>query len=178
VTAAPLLIPALRWDSEHGFSHLRRTIDDALGVGVGGFLLAGGPRAAAAELAAELHARAPGPLLIAADAERGAGQQFEGCVALPPLGALGFLDDPPGMRRAGQITARDLRRTAVNWALAPVCDLDVAPGNAIVGSRAAGSDPERVAGLVAEWIDGCQSEGVMACAKHFPGDGRADGDSH
>ena len=178
MTLASLLVPALRWDNEHGFSHLRRAIDDALSARVGGFLFFGGPRAAAAELAAELHTRSSVPLLLAADAERGAGQQFDGCVALPPLGALGFLDDPAGMRRAGQITARDLRRTGLNWALAPVCDLDVAPGNTIIGTRAAGGDPARVGALIAEWIDGCQSEGVMACAKHFPGHGRADADSH
>ena len=178
MSLARLLVPALRWDSGHGFSHLGRSIDDALGAGVGGFLLYGGPRAAAAELCAELHARSAVPLLIAADAESGAGQQFEGCVALPPFGALGFLNDPAGMRRAGQVTARDLRRTGLNWALAPVCDLDFAPGNAIVGTRAAGDDPGGVGALIGEWIDGCQSEGVMACAKHFPGHGRADADSH
>jgi len=178
VTLAPLLVPALRWDSGHGFTHLRRAIDDALGVGVGGFLLFGGPRGAVAELTAELHERSEIPLLIAADAERGAGQQFEGCVALPPLGALGYLNDGAGMRRAGQVTARDLKRTGLNWALAPVCDLDFAPGNAIIGTRAAGHDPAAVGALIEEWIDGCQSEGVMACAKHFPGHGRADADSH
>jgi beta-glucosidase-like glycosyl hydrolase len=178
VSLARLLVPALRWHSGHGFSHLRITIDDALREGVGGFLICGGPCAAAAELAADLHARSSIPLLIAADAERGAGQQFDGCVALPPLGALGFLSDPAGMRRAGQVTARDLKRAGVNWALAPVCDLDFAPGNSIVGTRAAGDDPGRAGALVAEWIDGCQAEGVMACAKHFPGHGRTDADSH
>ncbi len=178
MTLASLLVPALRWNSEHGFAHLRRTIDEALDAGVGGFLLFGGPRTAAADLAAELHARSAIPLLIAADAERGAGQQFDGCVALPPFGALGFLHDAALMRRAGQVTARDLKRTGLNWALAPVCDVDFAPGNPIVGTRAAGDDPARVAALIAEWIDGCQSEGVMACAKHFPGHGHADGDSH
>lgn len=178
MTLAPLLIPVLRWRAGEGFGHLSRGIDDALAAGVGGFLIFGGPRAAAAELAAELHARSATPLLLAVDAERGAGQQFEGCVALPPFGALGFLNDRAGMRRAGQITARDLKRTGLNWALAPVCDLDVAPGNPIVGTRAAGDDPDTVGALIAEWIDGCQSEGVMACAKHFPGHGRAEGDSH
>ena len=178
MTLASLLVPALRWNSEHGFAHLGRTIDDALEAGVGGFLIFGGPRAAAAELAHDLHARSTIPLLIAADAERGAGQQFEGCVTLPPLGALGFLHDAAGMRRAGQVTARDLKRTGLNWALAPVCDLDYEPGNTIVGTRAAGGDPDAVGALIAEWIDGCQSEGVMACAKHFPGHGRADADSH
>jgi beta-glucosidase-like glycosyl hydrolase len=178
VSLASLLVPALRWDSEQGFSHLRRAIDESLGIGVGGFLIFGGPRTAAADLAAELHERSGIPLLLAADAERGAGQQFDGCVSLPPLGALGFINDGAAMRRAGQLTARDLKRTGLNWALAPVCDLDFAPGNTIVGTRSAGDDPDRTGTLVAEWIDGCQSEGVMACAKHFPGHGRADADSH
>jgi beta-glucosidase-like glycosyl hydrolase len=178
VTLASLLVPALRWDPGQGFSHLGRTIDDALGAGIGGFLIFGGPRAAVADLAAELHARSSIPLLLAADAERGAGQQFDGSVELPPFAALGLLENPAVMRRAGQITARDLKRTGINWALAPVCDLDFAPGNTIIGTRAAGDNPNRVGELIAEWIDGCQSEGVMACAKHFPGHGRADADSH
>jgi beta-glucosidase-like glycosyl hydrolase len=169
VTIASLLVPALRWDAEHGFSHLQRTIDEALTAGVGGFLIYGGTRTAAAELAAALHERSPIPLLIAADVERGAGQQFDGCVALPPLGALGLLENPAAMRRAGQITARDLKRTGINWALAPVCDLDVSRGDTTVGTRSAGDDPARVGVMIAEWIDGCQSDGVMACAKNFPG---------
>ncbi|HEY2849556.1 MAG TPA: glycoside hydrolase family 3 N-terminal domain-containing protein, partial [Gemmatimonadaceae bacterium] len=178
MTLTSLLVPALRWNPGRGFAHLGPSIDEALRAGVGGFLLSGGPREAAAELASGLHARSAIPLLVATDSERGAGQQFDGCVALPPLGALGFLDDAAAMRRAGQVTARDLKRAGVNWALAPVCDLDAPPGNVIVGTRAAGSDPERVGALIAEWIDGCQSEGVMACAKHFPGHGHADADSH
>ena len=44
MTLASLLVPALRWSPEQGFAHLRRTIDDALGAGVGGFLIFGGPR--------------------------------------------------------------------------------------------------------------------------------------
>ena len=178
MTLASLLVPALRWNPEHGFAHLRRTIDDALGAGVGGFLIFGGPRAVVADLTAELHSRSAIPLLIAADAERGAGQQFDECIELPPFGALGLLENPAVMRRAGQITARDLKRIGINWALAPVCDLDPAPGNTIIGTRAAGENPDGVGALIAEWVDGCQSEGVMACAKHFPGHGRADADSH
>ncbi len=178
MTLASLLVPALRWDPAYGFSHLRGAIDDALDDGVGGFLIFGGARTAVAELAAELHERSRIPLLLAADAERGAGQQFDGCVALPPLGALGFVGDLASMRRAGQVTARDLRRAGINWALAPVCDLDFPPGNPIIGTRAASEDPARAGALFAVWIDGCQSEGVMACAKHFPGHGRTEGDSH
>ena len=176
--AASLLVPALRWDAAYGFGHLADFIDDALEIGVGGFLLFGGTRDAVATLAASLHERSRLPLLIAADAERGAGQQFEGCIGLPPLGALTALADADALRRAARITARELKATGVNWALAPVCDLDVAPRNPIVGTRAAAGDPERAGALLAEWIDACQAEGVLACAKHFPGHGGADGDSH
>jgi beta-glucosidase-like glycosyl hydrolase len=175
---AALLVPALRWDATHGFEYLRDTIDDALETGVGGFLIRGGTRAAVAALAAELHRRSAVPLLLAADAERGAGQQFDGCIGLPPLAALASLNDPDAMRRAARTTARELKQLGLNWAFAPVCDLDVEPGSAIVGTRSAGGEAAKAAPLLAEWIDACQAEGVLACAKHFPGHGQAAEDSH
>jgi beta-glucosidase-like glycosyl hydrolase len=177
-SAAALLVPALRWDTTHGFEYLRDTIDDALETGVGGFLFRGGTQAAVAALAGELHRRSTIPLLLAADAERGAGQQFDGCIGLPPLGALASLNDPDAMRRAARTTARELKHLGLNWALAPVCDLDVEPGSAIVGTRSAGGDAAKAASLLTEWIDACQAEGVLACAKHFPGHGQAAEDSH
>jgi len=198
-TLASLLIPTLQWDATSGFDNLRSEIDKALEIGVGGFLVRGGPRQAVAALAAELHARSRIPLLLAADVERGAGEQFEGCTALPPFGAIGFIagaassqgrQGTPGARaasaespvddarRAARITAREMKLLGLNWALAPVCDLDVAPFCSIVGTRSAGANAQRVSAIVAEWIDGCQAEGVLACAKHFPGHGRAIGDSH
>jgi beta-glucosidase len=178
VNLASLLIPALRWDAAHGFGYLRDSIDEVLELGVGGFVVAGGPRDAVLRLVGELHERSRVPLLVAADAERGAGEQFAGCIGLPPLGALAALDDPAVVRRASRVTARELKQLGINWALAPVCDLDVAPGSPIVGVRAAGAEPAAVGRVVEEWIDACQAEGVLACAKHFPGHGRATEDSH
>ena len=75
---ARLLVPALRWDSSRRFSHLADFIDDALEIGVGGFLVFGGSRDEARELTSDLHARSRIPLLMAVDVERGAGQQFSG----------------------------------------------------------------------------------------------------
>jgi len=178
VSLASLLLPALRWEPSHGFDYLRDSIDDALELGVGGFLIRGGPRSEVASLVAELHSRSSIPLLLAADVERGAGQQFDGCICLPPLGALASFNDVDTMRRAARITARELKQMGLNWALAPVCDLDVEPGSAIVGTRSPGADASAAAPLVAEWIDACQAEGVLACAKHFPGHGQAAEDSH
>ena len=175
---AALLLPAIRWDAVHGFEPARPAIDRALALGVGGFILFGGPAAEVRALTRELHARSRLPLLVGADLERGAGQQFAGFTGLPPLAALASLGDRDVVRRAARVTAQEARRLGVNWDYAPVCDLDVEPDNPIVGTRALGGDPATVAELAAEWIDGCQSEGVLACAKHFPGHGRTTRDSH
>ena len=175
---AALLLPAIRWDATHGFDHLRPEIDRALELGVGGFIFFGGPAEAVRDLARELHRRSRVPLLVSADLERGAGQQFDGLTGLPPLAAIASLGDVDAVRRAAALTTREARRLGINWDHAPVCDLDVEPDNPIVGTRSLGGEPETVATLAAEWIDACQSQGVLASAKHFPGHGRTRGDSH
>ncbi len=175
---AALLLPAIRWDATRGFDAERPAIERALSLGVGGFILFGGPAEAVRELTRELHERSRHPLLVGADLERGAGQQFEGLTGLPPLAALAWLGDAGVVRRAAALTAREARRLGINWDYAPVCDLDVDPENPIVGTRALGGDPDTVGALAAEWIDACQGQGVLACAKHFPGHGRTRGDSH
>ena len=175
---AQLLVPAIRWDPERGFDPSRSAIAHALDLGVGGFILFGGDQEAVRALTKELRGKSRQPLLIGADMERGAGQQFTGCTGLPPLAAIAASGDPDLVRRAARLTAREARTIGVNWDYAPVCDLDVDPDNPIVGTRALGADPSTVAELAAEWIDACQSEGVLACAKHFPGHGRTRGDSH
>lgn len=173
-----VLFPAVRWHPAHGFAPAAGTIDLALELGVGGFVLFGGPAAAVAKLAAELRARSAAPLLISADLERGAGQQFGGAVSLPPAAVFGELDDPTATRRAGALTGREALALGVNWVYAPVADLDAEPANPIVGSRAYSRDPAVVATHVSAWIDGCRAAGALACAKHFPGHGRTVADSH
>jgi len=170
---AALLIPELRWDPDLGFGWLRASLDDALELGVGGFVIRNGPRAEVAALAAELQRDSRHPLLIGAVAERGAGECFGGTTGLPPLGALGALRDEDVVRRAARLTARELHAMGINWALAPSADLGLDAHNPFVGARAFGSDPQKVAEWAVAWIDMCQSEGVMACAKHLPGVGRA-----
>jgi beta-glucosidase-like glycosyl hydrolase len=173
-----LLFPALRWEPGRGFEDEAETIEAGLSIGVGGFILFGGEAGAVRDLVEELRARSPYPLLIGADLERGAGQQFEGATRLPPVAALGALDDLETTRRAGELTAREALALGVNWVYAPVADIDVEPRNPIVGSRSFGGDPERVAAHVAAWIEGCRAAGALACAKHFPGHGRTVADSH
>ncbi len=177
---ARLLVPALRYDAAHGFRYLEGLIDDALELGVGGFIVEGGSRDDVAILAARLHSQSPHPILLGARAERGAGETIGGLTELPPLGALtaaslsygeGGLPslDLEGPRRAARIAARELRNMGVNWALAPWCDVDLPRTPNGSGVRAASEDPAVVAAIVAEWVDACQAESVAACAAPFPG---------
>ncbi|HEX6534414.1 MAG TPA: glycoside hydrolase family 3 N-terminal domain-containing protein [Gemmatimonadaceae bacterium] len=178
MSVANLLVPAVRWSIEHGFDHERERIDRALELGVGGFIFFGGEQDAVRALIKELRQRSSVPLLLGADLERGAGQQFTGATGLPPLAAIASLGDADAVRRAARLTAREARTLGVNWDFAPVLDVDLDPENPIVGTRSFGSDAHRVGSLGATWIRACQGEGVLACAKHFPGHGRTRADSH
>ncbi|MGK7311633.1 MAG: glycoside hydrolase family 3 N-terminal domain-containing protein [Candidatus Longimicrobiales bacterium M2_2A_002] len=176
--AARLLFPAVRWDPERAAWDMADRIDGFLELGVGGFIVFGGPTEAAAELTTRLRSGSRHPILVGADLERGAGQQFEGATPLPPAAALASLEDPSVTHRAGALTGREARALGVDWAYAPVADVDVEPANPIVGTRAFGTDPEAAARHVGAWVEGCRSAGALSCAKHFPGHGRTTVDSH
>lgn len=178
MTAGRLVIPALRWSRETGFDHEEPLIARALEFGAGGFILFGGTADAIRSLTARLRRDAGRPLLVAADLERGAGQQVAGLAELPPPLALDSLDEPAVIRGAGLLTAAEALGVGINWVLAPVADLDLEPDNPIIQTRSFGADPERVAAAVANWIAGCEAGGALACAKHFPGHGRTRVDSH
>lgn len=174
---ARLVFPALRW-RRGSFAHERPKIDGALAAGVGGFIVFGGTADAVAALTRELRQQAGRPLLVGADLERGPGQQVAGLTELPPPAALGFLEDLDATHACGIVTAGEARSVGINWAFAPVCDLDLEPRNPIVQTRSFGAEALRVAEHAAVWIRGCQEHGVQACAKHYPGHGRTTRDSH
>jgi beta-glucosidase-like glycosyl hydrolase len=176
-----LAFPALRWRPATGFAHEDRAIDDALRLGAGGFIVFGVPGARADEIARlteEVRHRAGRSLLIGSDLERGAGQQARRLTEIPPPAALASLDDADVIRWAGATTGREALSVGVNWVFAPDADLDLEPRNPIVQTRSFGADPTRVARQVARWIAGCQEQGALACAKHYPGHGRTTVDSH
>lgn len=178
MTAGRLVLPGLRWRADTGFAHEEPAIAEALELGVGGFILFGGEAGAVRELTATLERRAGRPLLIAADLERGAGQQVTGLTSFPPPLALAALRDPGAVRQAAEVTAREALSVGINWVLAPVADLDADPDNPIVQTRAFGADPRDVGRCVRAWVVGCQHAGALACAKHYPGHGRTREDSH
>jgi beta-glucosidase-like glycosyl hydrolase len=175
---ARLIMPALRSDALSGFAHEAGRIADTLEIGVGGYIIFGGTTESVRRLTADLLRRAGRPLLLASDLERGAGQQVAGLTEFPPPMALASLREPAVVRWAASVTAQEARAVGINWVFAPVADLDLLPENPIVQTRAFGADPNEVATYVRQWIEGCQSAGALACAKHYPGHGRTSVDSH
>lgn len=133
----------------------------------------------AAQAAAEARDPRSGPLLIAGDQEGG---QFlglgDGTTPFPGSMALGATGDPDLAERVGLATGLELAAMGVNVAYAPVCDLATSPANPHLGIRSFGDDPVTVAAFVAATVRGLRAGGVAAAAKHFPGLGEADVDSH
>lgn len=144
----------------------------------GGFIVFGGTLEHTPRLLRHLQSLAPIPLMFASDLEEGLGQQVEGAARLPTAMALAAAGDPDLARRAGVETGRAARAAGVGWVLAPVCDVNRNPGNPIINVRAFGDDPAQAGVLAAAFADGVQSHGIAACAKHFPGHGGLDRDSH
>ncbi|MEB3298145.1 MAG: glycoside hydrolase family 3 N-terminal domain-containing protein [Candidatus Sericytochromatia bacterium] len=118
------------------------------------------------------------PLLIASDIEYGAGQQLAGATVLPCAMALAATGDMAAVREAASLTAREARLRGVNWAFAPVADVNSNPRNPIINMRSFGSQPAAVAACVSAWVGAAQEAGLLACAKHFPGHGDTEVDSH
>lgn len=118
------------------------------------------------------------PLLIAADQEGGTLLALPGATPFPGNLALGAAGSPDLARRTGYAIGRELAAMGININYAPVCDVNSNPHNVSVGPRSFGEDPVRVAELGAAMIEGMQTAGVAATAKHFPGLGDAGADSH
>jgi beta-N-acetylhexosaminidase len=118
-------------------------------------------------------------VLLAIDEEGGDVTRLEWDTgsSYPGGAALGAIDDPALTEAVGASIASELAAAGINWDLAPVADVNV-PANPVIGTRAFGSDPELVARHVAAWTRGLQSRRIAACAKHFPGHGSTEQDSH
>lgn len=146
--------------------------------GWGGYILHHGTRDEVAARLQGLRAAARIPLLVAADLEHGAGQQVAGLHVFPTAMAFGAAGEPEHAYQLGAWTAREALSVGINWVLAPVADVTNNPLNPIINIRSFGGDPARVAEFVAAFVMGCQEEGALACAKHFPGHGDTATDSH
>jgi len=128
-------------------------------------------------LVRELKAIAPGPLLLSVDLVGGrVARLTEGFTRFPALREIGG-KSPDDVRAIGRQLGAEVRGAGFDIDLAPVVDVDSNPANPVIGERSFSRDPHVVASLGAAMIEGLQ-EHVAACAKHFPGHGDTDKDSH
>lgn len=118
------------------------------------------------------------PLLFAADFERGLSMRLNGATSFPAAMAFGAARDKDLARQFGRVTAQEARAIGVQWNWFPVADVNSNPANPIINTRSFGEDPTLVSEMVAAYIDGARSEGMLTTVKHFPGHGDTDTDSH
>ncbi len=118
------------------------------------------------------------PLLIAMDAEWGPSMRLDSLPRYPNALTLGALREDSLVYRVAQAIARQCKRLGVHINFAPVCDVNNNPQNPVIGFRAFGSDRHRVTQLALLYMHAHQREGVVAVAKHFPGHGDTEIDSH
>jgi beta-N-acetylhexosaminidase len=118
--------------------------------------------------------------LVAIDEEGGDVTRLEAATgsSYPGNLALGVVDDVALTHDVAAALADDLAAAGIDLDLAPVADVNSNPANPVIGVRSFGADAERVARHVAAFVEGLQAGGVAACAKHFPGHGDTEEDSH
>ncbi len=121
------------------------------------------------------------PLLVGSDFERAASMRVTGGTRFPHSMAFGAANDLAATKFEGLTTAREARALGIQWIFAPVADVNNNPQNPIINLRSYGEDPAQVSRHVAAFIDGAHSDPdnrVLVTAKHFPGHGDTDVDSH
>jgi len=145
---------------------------------VGGFVVYAGDVFETAIVLNKLQESADVPLLVSADFERGLAMRTRRTTAFPEAMALAATRNPDLAYRMGRIVAAEARALGVHQNLAPVADINVHPNNPVINIRSYGEEPSWVAEIAAAYAKGLQDGGVIATAKHFPGHGDVDVDSH
>jgi beta-N-acetylhexosaminidase len=164
----------LNRDSD-AFKAIRRQVEENH---VGGIILFGSPVYESVVLVNRMQQLARRPLLISADLERGAGMRLWDTTDFGWVMATGATGNPDYARRMGEITALEARALGIQQILAPVADVNNNAANPVINVRSYGEDPVEVGRYVAAFVQGAQSKGVIATAKHFPGHGNTATDSH
>lgn len=118
------------------------------------------------------------PLLIAMDAEWGLNMRLDSTARFPYNMTLGAVEDNDLVRKVGEKIGEHCNRLGVHINFAPVLDINTNSKNPIIGVRSFAEDKYNVTNKALAFTEGLQSQNVLACAKHFPGHGDTDKDSH
>lgn len=150
------------------------------GYGVGGVCFFVGTAERQATMTRLFQSQARVPLLVCIDGEWGLGMRLKDMFSFPKNATFGLLphEQDSLVYNMGVEIGRQCRKMGIHINFAPVVDINSNPKNPVIGTRSFGTDRERVSQLGIMYALGQQSQGVMAVAKHFPGHGDTDADSH
>lgn len=158
---------------------VRSSIKDRLErTGAGGVVLFAADAIPTARTVAWAQYASRVPLLVALDAEWGAGYRLRGLTRLPDAMALAASGNPDRARWAGQVTAREAATAGVSVLFAPTVDVNTQPANPVIGTRSYADQPDSVARYASAFAAGVAFEGLLPVLKHFPGHGSTSRDSH
>lgn len=145
---------------------------------VGGIMFMKGDAFSAATMANSFQSLAMRPLLMSADMERGLAMRLSGATEFPPNMALAAAGDPELAFAMAEAVADEARSAGIQQSYSPNVDLNINPANPVINTRSFGDNVPLAITMSNAMIEGLQTNGVAATAKHFPGHGDVTVDSH
>ncbi len=145
---------------------------------IGGIVLFQGSPVQQANFINSFQAIAKTPLMVCIDAEWGLGMRQDSVIPLNHQMMLGAVQDASIISAYGKLVGEQCKREGIQVNFAPVVDINNNPDNPVINDRSFGEDKYKVARYGVAYMKGMQDEGVLACAKHFPGHGDVSVDSH
>jgi len=145
---------------------------------LGGLIFFQGGPVRQANLTNHYQSIAKTPLFIAMDAEWGVSMRLDSVLQFPKQMTLGAIQDDELIYKMGKEIAHQFKELGMHINFAPVVDVNANPDNPVIGYRAFGEQKENVTRKSLAYMRGLQENGVIANAKHFPGHGDTDSDSH
>lgn len=164
--------------SNKGDAHLKETLENIQKYHLGGLILMQGSPFKHTEAVRKFRRASKTPLLIAADAEWGVSMRLDSVERFPYQITMGALRRNEFIEKAGFLMAKECKTAGIDMNFAPVCDVNNNINNPVINFRSFGENKKRVAEKSVALTKGLQSGNVLACAKHFPGHGDTDADSH
>ena len=167
-----------RAHSNLGPNHVAKVTSDIQEYNVGALCFFQGGPLRQANLTNFYQGIAKTPLMITIDGEWGVGMRLDSVTKFPYQLTLGAMDDQRLVYEMGLAVGEQCKRLGIHVNYAPVVDINNNPNNPVIGYRSFGEDKYKVAKFGVAYMKGMQDAGIMACAKHFPGHGDVDVDSH
>lgn len=164
--------------SNRGEAHKQEIIKLIEEQKIGGLIFLQGDPASQVNLMNDYQEASEVPLLGAIDAEWGLGMRLDNTISYPFQMGLGAIQDEQLLYELGQEVGKQVKRVGLHMNFAPVVDVNNNPNNPVINYRSFGEDKHNVASKAIAYMKGMQDESILTTAKHFPGHGDTDTDSH